>query len=142
MSPPKVRENLSKRFRILCEQILEPSLFVSCKVGFQRLPGLGPGWIDVFIGLSVFQVVFEPCRQGPAKPYYSSTMPGPLYRAHCAVRVTELYQLSVVEGVYNQNAVIMSHPWRPDLAFAHAWHSFSRVKGLSVRGREAQPPSR
>ncbi|MNP14554.1 hypothetical protein D3C76_1068860 [compost metagenome] len=33
---------------ILCEQILEPGLFVSREVGFQGLPGLGLGWIDVF----------------------------------------------------------------------------------------------
>ncbi|MNF82658.1 hypothetical protein D3C84_649690 [compost metagenome] len=33
---------------ILGEQIFQPGLFVRCKVGFQRLPGLGLGWIDVF----------------------------------------------------------------------------------------------
>ena len=33
---------------ILGEQIFQPGLFVRCKVGFQCLPGLGLGWIDIF----------------------------------------------------------------------------------------------
>ena len=39
---------LVKALRVLREQILESGLFVCCKVGFQCLPGLGLGWIDIF----------------------------------------------------------------------------------------------
>ena len=39
---------LVKTLGILCEQILETHLLVGCKMGFQCLPGLGPGWIDIF----------------------------------------------------------------------------------------------
>ena len=62
---------------ILGKQILEPGLFVRCKVGFQCLPGLGLGWIDVFIGLSVFQVVYEPCRQGSRQTLLFEHYTGP-----------------------------------------------------------------
>jgi hypothetical protein len=78
--------------------------------------------------------------KAPAKPYYSSTIPGPLYRAHGAARVTELYQLSAIEGVYNQNAAIMSHSWPGDLEFAHTSPGLHGLKGLSsMAGRDLLP---